>query len=113
MNDKLLSAVLGRELIHMPENTSLNPTGNEIVFQTITNDKIGSISESAFTFKLIDWAFELGYMLSLYKNTDGSFEESDYTCSVFVPHQYDIDFVSDKFFDSACQAGHHILESSL
>ncbi len=107
---KILTAVSGKDLVHLEDNTSLNPNRDAIVYKVLSTGKIKVITEALFIFKMIDWAFSRGYMLTLFKDTDGSFEEEDYTCALFVPRELDVDFVSNNFFDSTIKAIEDIIE---
>lgn len=98
------------EITHLELNTSLNQDRKSIVYTCKGERGDRAITKDRLIFHIIDWAFNNGYMLSLYRDTDGSFEERDYTCSVFLPQSYDIDFTSDNFFDAVIKATLHIIE---
>ena len=110
---KILTVVLNypTPLVHLEGNTSLDPRRDSVVYRADTpTSKVRVIIKDSLTFKMIEWAFTQGYLLSLYKDTEGSFEESDYTCSVFVPRTYDVDFVGTNFFDVTLEAIQHIIK---
>ena len=84
---KVLTAMnfKGLTIEHLEDNTSLDPNRDSIVYRT-DGGKPRVITKDQLILKLLKWAFKKGYMLSLYMDTDGSFVESDYTCSVaFIP----------------------------
>jgi len=70
ISKELLSEILGYDVIIMKDNTSLNPSGKNIVYKaTDKRGKIGSINIHELAWKCKKWAYGLGYDIKESKNS--------------------------------------------